>query len=114
MSDSLVDRWLQGGWRGPLLAAAVALIAGLPGLIAMPVLDRDEARFAQASAQMVETGDLVSISFQEEPRDKKPVGIHWLQSLSVRTLSSVERRHIWVYRLPSLLGAMAPSSEGRR
>ena len=110
MSDSLVDRWLQGGWRGPLLAAAVALIAGLPGLIAMPVLDRDEARFAQASAQMVETGDLVSISFQEEPRDKKPVGIHWLQSLSVRTLSSVERRHIWVYRLPSLLGAMAAAA----
>ena len=110
MSDSGLDRWLQGGWRGPLLAAAVALIAGLPGLMAMPVLDRDEARFAQASAQMLETGDLVSISFQEEPRDKKPVGIHWLQSLSVRLLSSVERRHIWAYRIPSLLGAMAAAA----
>ena len=106
MADSSIDRWLAGGWRGPLLAALIALAAGLPGLIAMPVLDRDEPRFAQASAQMLETGDLVSINFQEEPRNKKPVGIHWLQALSVSALSSVEKRQIWAYRLPSLVGAM--------
>ncbi len=100
-----IEPWLRG-WRGPLLAALLALLAGLPGALALPTLDRDEARFAQATAQMLETGDFVDIRFQDEPRDKKPVGIHWLQAASVAALSSAEARDIWVYRLPSLLGAM--------
>lgn len=114
MAESQFDRFMAGGWgggwRAPLFAALVAFLAGLPGLIAMPVLDRDEARFAQASAQMLESGDLVSINFQDEPRYKKPVGIHWLQALSVAAVSSVEKRQIWAYRLPSLLGAMAAAA----
>ena len=106
MAESPIDRFLGGGWRGPLAAAIVAFLAVLPGLIAIPVLDRDEARFAQSTAQMLETGDIVSINLQDAPRSKKPVGIHWLQALSVGSLSSVEARQIWAYRIPSLLGAM--------
>src|SRR4051812_2892704 len=94
------------GWRGPALAALIALLAGLPGLIAVPPLDRDESRFAQATAQMLETGDFVVIRYQDSPRFKKPVGIHWLQALSVSAFSSPEAREIWAYRIPSLLGAM--------
>lgn len=110
MDDSALDRMFAGGWRGPLFAALVALVAALPGLIAMPVLDRDEARFAEATAQMLETGDFVSINFQDAPRYKKPVGIHWLQAVAVTVASGVEKREIWVYRLPSLLGAMAAAA----
>src|ERR1700751_6149853 len=90
------------GWRGPALAALIAFIAGLPGLIAVPPLDRDEARFAQATAQMLETHDFVVIRFQDQPRFKKPVGIHWLQAASVSLFSSPEAPEIWAYRLPSL------------
>lgn len=93
-------------WLGPLLAALVVLIAAAPGLLRLPPLDRDESRFAQATAQMLESGDFVNIRFQEEPRDKKPVGIHWLQAASVSLLSSAEERKIWAFRIPSLLGAM--------
>ena len=100
-----VEAW-SAGWRGPALAALIALIAGLPGVFAMPPLDRDESRFAQASAQMLQSGDYVVIRFLDEPRFKKPVGIHWLQAASVATLSSPEAREIWAYRIPSLLGAM--------
>ena len=103
--EAYLDR-VSRGWRGPLLAAFVALLAGLPGVFAMPPLDRDESRFAQATAQMLETGDFVVIRFQDEPRFKKPVGIHWLQAASVSLLSEVEAREIWAYRIPSLLGAM--------
>ncbi len=100
-----LDRFSRG-WRGPALAALVALLAGLPGVFAMPPLDRDESRFAQATAQMLETGDFVVINFQDQPRFKKPVGIHWLQAASVAAVSEAEDREIWAYRLPSLLGAM--------
>ena len=103
--DGALAKW-SIGWRGPAVAAFIAFLAGLPGLIAMPPLDRDEARFAQATAQMLESGDYVVIRFQDGPRFKKPVGIHWLQAASVRALSSPEARHIWAYRVPSLLGAM--------
>ena len=103
--ESRLDDWSRG-WRGPLFAALVALIAGLPGLFAMPPLDRDESRFAQATAQMLETDDLVVIKFQDQPRFKKPVGIHWLQAASVTAFSAVEDRGVWAYRIPSLLGAM--------
>ncbi len=103
--DESLARWSRG-WRGPALAAFVAFLAGLPGLIAMPPLDRDESRFAQATAQMLESRDFVVIRFQEGPRFKKPVGIHWLQAASVSLLSSPEARQIWAYRIPSLLGAM--------
>jgi 4-amino-4-deoxy-L-arabinose transferase-like glycosyltransferase len=104
-----LDR-LGRGWRAPALAAAFALLCGLPGLLGLPPLDRDEARFAQATSQMLETGDLVNIRFQDAPRDKKPVGIHWLQAASVKALSSVEQRDIRVYRLPSLLAAAAAAA----
>ncbi|HEV2532794.1 glycosyltransferase family 39 protein [Phenylobacterium sp.] len=98
-------RWSRG-WRGPAAAAFIALLAGLPGLLALPPLDRDESRFAEATAQMLETGDFVVIRYQDQPRFKKPVGIHWLQAASVTAFSSSEARDIWAYRIPSLLGAM--------
>jgi 4-amino-4-deoxy-L-arabinose transferase-like glycosyltransferase len=88
------------------MAALVAFLAGLPGLLAVPPLDRDESRFAQATAQMLESRDFVVIRYQEEPRFKKPVGIHWLQAASVSAFSNPEDRAIWAYRIPSLLGAM--------
>lgn len=103
--DARLERWSRG-WRGPAVAAFLAFLAGAPGLFAMPPLDRDESRFAQATAQMLETRDFVVIRYQDQPRFKKPVGIHWLQALSVSLVSSEEAREIWAYRLPSLLGAM--------
>lgn len=103
--EAYIDRFSRG-WRAPAFAALIAFLAGLPGVFAMPPLDRDESRFAQATAQMLETGDYVVIYFQDQPRFKKPVGIHWLQAGSVAAFSAPEAREIWAYRLPSLLGAM--------
>ena len=94
------------GWRGPVLAALLTLIAGLPGLLLLPPLDRDESRFAQATSQMLESGDYVDIRYQDEPRWKKPVGIYWMQAVAVGLTSDVEDREIAPYRIPSLLGAM--------
>ena len=100
-----LDRFIAG-WRGPLLAALVALLAGLPVLALLPPLDRDESRYAQATSQMLESGDYVDIRFQDDPRWKKPVGIYWMQAAAVAVTSSVENRDIQPYRIPSILGAM--------
>ena len=100
-----LDKYIAG-WRGPLLAALVALLAGLPALMLLPPLDRDESRYAQATSQMLETGDFVDIRFQDDPRWKKPVGIYWMQAVAVAVTSSVENRDIAPYRIPSILGAM--------
>lgn len=100
-----LDR-LISGWRGPVLAALVALFAGLPVLLLLPPLDRDESRYAQATSQMLESGDFVDIRFQDEPRWKKPVGIYWMQAAAVAVTSKVENRDIAPYRIPSILGAM--------
>jgi 4-amino-4-deoxy-L-arabinose transferase-like glycosyltransferase len=97
---------LAKDWRGPILAAFVALMAALPGALGLPPLDRDESRFAQATAQMLESGDFVTIRFQDTPRFKKPIGIYWLQAAAVKVLSKVEDREIWAFRIPSVLGAM--------
>jgi 4-amino-4-deoxy-L-arabinose transferase-like glycosyltransferase len=100
-----LDHYIAG-WRGPLLAALLTLVAGLPGLLLLPPLDRDESRYAQATSQMLESGDYVDIRFQDEPRWKKPVGIYWMQAMAVATTSQVENRDIAPYRIPSLLGAI--------
>ena len=61
--------------REYLLLLGLCLAVFLPGLATLPPLDRDEPRFAQASRQMLESGDFVNIRFQNEERLKKPVGI---------------------------------------
>src|SRR6478672_6362413 len=86
------------------------LLLFLPGFFNIPPIDRDEARFAQATKQMVETGDFVDIRFQDEVRYKKPVGIYWLQAATVETASALglprAQVRIWLYRVPSLIGAI--------
>ena len=59
--------------RSALLSLVlICLVVYLPGLTALPPFDQDEALFAQASRQMLETGDFVQIRFQEEARNRKP------------------------------------------
>jgi 4-amino-4-deoxy-L-arabinose transferase-like glycosyltransferase len=101
------DRFAQS-WRAYALIALIALASALFGAGAVPVMDRDEARFAQASRQMVETGDYVRIRVQNEERSKKPVGIHWLQVASVQVFVPITHRlnEIWPYRVPSALGVL--------
>ncbi|MEO0680696.1 MAG: glycosyl transferase [Pseudomonadota bacterium] len=100
---------------GPLLrtratrAALLAILCAacfLPGLATLPVTDRDEARFVQASRQMIDSGDWVDIRFQDEPRWKKPAGIYWMQAATVSALGGPTADRLWAFRLPSLAGAI--------
>ena len=101
------QRWVGEGTgiRPYALLGLLCLILYAPGLAAIPPLDRDEARFAQATRQMLDSGDFIRIRFQDEARNKKPIGIYWLQAAAVAAFSSPESAAIWPYRLPSAVAA---------
>ena len=97
--------------RAILVLVLVALLNFLPGFFTVPPIDRDEPMFAQASKQMLETGDYIDIRFQDNARYQKPVGIYWLQAgaaAAVRALHlSAGLTSIAAYRIPSLCGGVA-------
>src|SRR5229473_3227543 len=98
--------WLLGV-RPYALLVGLCLLLYLPGIAAIPPLDRDEARFAQATRQMLETGDFLRIRFQDDARNNKPAGVYWLQAVAVGAFSTPAASAIWPYRVPSLLGGVA-------
>ena len=89
-----------------VLLLLYVLVFLTPGFFTMPPLDRDESRFAQATKQMLETGDPVEIRFQDTARNKKPVGIYWMQAASAAALGGPAEAPIWAYRIPSAIGAV--------
>ena len=60
--------------RGFAVQLLLCLILYATRLASIPPVDRDEARFAQTTRQMLETGDFIRIRFQEEAHNKKPIG----------------------------------------
>jgi 4-amino-4-deoxy-L-arabinose transferase-like glycosyltransferase len=107
---AIVDHAAASHARAVAVLVVVALLSFLPGFSQIPPIDRDEARFAQATKQMLEAGEFVDIRFQDEVRYKKPVGIYWLQAVVVKTAETLgasnPRERIWFYRIPSLAGAV--------
>jgi|CXWL01.1.fsa_nt_gi 4-amino-4-deoxy-L-arabinose transferase-like glycosyltransferase len=107
VSPALFDQFARG-WRGYALIALIALTSSLFGADRVPTMDADEARFVQATRQMLESGDYVRIRLQDEARNRKPIGVHWLQAAAVQVALPITQRlnEIWPYRLPSALGAV--------
>jgi 4-amino-4-deoxy-L-arabinose transferase-like glycosyltransferase len=93
---------LSAGRRPWLFLLLLCLGLFLPGIGELPPVDRDEARYLQASRQMLETGDFVRIRYQDEARNKKPVGVYWLQAAAMAATG----RHdsAWPGRLVSTAG----------
>ena len=111
--SGLADRLSSPGrsWRAGAVLILLALVVLLPGLESIPVVDRDEARFAQASRQMLDSGTLEGWTIPrvgEKTRLSKPPLIYWLQAGSAGLLTGFDtaRDAIWMYRLPSLLAAL--------
>src|SRR4051794_34694641 len=96
--------------RPRLLLILFFVVLWTPGFFTLPPGDRDESRFAQATKQMLETGDFVRIQNGTEARNRKPIGIHWLQAPFVavaRATGVAQANPIWPYRIPSALGGVA-------
>jgi 4-amino-4-deoxy-L-arabinose transferase-like glycosyltransferase len=102
--------------RRPLGQAVVVVLLTalcvLPGIASLPTIDRDEARFVQATRQMLDSPNwhgYIVPRFGDQLRLQKPPAIYWVQSASVAALRGVDRgpEAIWMYRLPGAIAAIA-------
>lgn len=88
------------GWGAAALTAL--LVAG--GLLAVgsttTLWDRDEPRFAQATVEMLRSGNFLYPTFNGELRPDKPILIYWLMSLPVRLFGV----HAVAFRCVAALG----------
>jgi len=89
----------------PWLLVAVALVVLLPGTATIPLIDRDEPRFAQATREMMqgEHANWIVPYFNGEYRFDKPILIYWMMRASYSVLGVNE----FSARLPSVLCAIA-------
>ena len=94
------------GSKPYIVIALLIFCFALPPAIKVQPLDRDEARFMQATMQMFENKDFVQIRFQDEARNKKPIGIHWLQAAALKISGDPLARNPLPMRMVSLLGAI--------
>ena len=86
-------------WRLGLLLFVAVLLLALPQAALMPLLDRDEPRFAEASREMLQSGNIVVPTFNNAPRYAKPPLIYWCQAVSFTLFGE----NAFAARLPSLL-----------
>ena len=68
-------------FRAALLLAVVSATILLAGTASLPLLDRDEPRFARATIEMLERGDWVVPYFNDEYRFDKPPLTYWLMAV---------------------------------
>jgi 4-amino-4-deoxy-L-arabinose transferase-like glycosyltransferase len=94
-------------WKHAGALLALCLAAFLPGVKEIPPVDRDEPRYAEATRELLESRDFVRITYRHQPFNHKPIGVHWLQALSVSLVGEHGDNPIWSYRLPSIIGAIA-------
>ena len=91
------------------LLGLLTFLLALPGRMTLPPLDRDEPRYMEASEQMLTSGNLIDVRFQDKPRYLQPAGIYWLEAGSARiaevAFGPEILRKTWPYRIPSLLAA---------
>lgn len=93
---------------GSILAILiVGLVAFLPAVNAIPPLDRDEPQFILGTKVILETGDIATTGLDGGLGLAQPIGVNWLQLASVALVGDGTDSAVWVYRLPSIIGAIA-------
>ena len=109
--SAVFDRLIESSERFGLNARAwivlilLSVAALAPGLFSIPAMDRDESRYAQASRQMMESGDYLNIRLQDVDRHKQPAMTYWLQSIFAQPFGGADAP-IGAHRLPGFLFAV--------
>ena len=95
----------SGFWSSPVRRFVAICVFALAlhgaGTWGLPLVDRDEPRFAEATREMLERQDFLVPYFNHGYRFDKPILIYWCQAASVMLLGESE----FAVRLPSVLAA---------
>ncbi|MBH8560776.1 glycosyltransferase family 39 protein [Nostoc sp. CENA67] len=105
-----VGQWFNNIIRRPALAVTASILwLILIGWLAfgwnlgnIGLIDETEPLFAEASRQMLVTGDWITPFFNGETRFDKPVLIYWCQAIAYAIIGVNE----WAVRLPSAIAAI--------
>lgn len=106
MSAPVARIWPDQGFcqrYGAWLLAVFALLLLFAGTPDIPLLDRDEPRFSQATREMIQRGEWVVPYFNDEYRFDKPVLTYWLMRVPYLLFGTSE----WTARLHTVLSGVA-------
>jgi 4-amino-4-deoxy-L-arabinose transferase-like glycosyltransferase len=90
-------------WQLSLLIFVTVLLLAVPQAALLPLIDRDEPRFAEAAREMIQSGNYVVPTFNGAPRYDKPPLIYWCQAAAYELFG----QGAFSTRLPSLVATAA-------
>jgi 4-amino-4-deoxy-L-arabinose transferase-like glycosyltransferase len=92
---------LKSAIRNFALLFAGCVLFHIAGTWSLPLIDRDEPRFAEASREMIERGDYIVPYFNHQLRLDKPPLAYWAQTVSYRVFGEND----FAARFPSAIAA---------
>jgi 4-amino-4-deoxy-L-arabinose transferase-like glycosyltransferase len=92
---------LKSAIRNFALLFAGCVLFHIAGTWSLPLIDRDEPRFAEASREMIERGNYIVPYFNNQLRLDKPPLAYWAQSVSYRVFGEND----FAARFPSAIAA---------
>ena len=92
---------LKSAIRNYALLFFGCLLLHVAGTWSLPLIDRDEPRFAEASREMIERGDYVVPHFNNQVRLDKPPLTYWMQTASYKIFGEND----FAARFPSAVAA---------
>jgi 4-amino-4-deoxy-L-arabinose transferase-like glycosyltransferase len=92
---------LKSAIRNFALLFAGCVLFHIAGTWSLPLIDRDEPRFAEASREMIECGDYIVPYFNNQLRLDKPPLTYWAQTVSYRVFGEND----FAARFPSAIAA---------
>ena len=91
-----------------------ALLFHLAGSWLLPLVDRDEPRFAEASREMIERGDYVVPYFNDHYRFDKPPLTYWARWRAIASLARTNSRRAFPSAVAAALSGSCIFAWGRR
>ncbi len=101
MPGAILSPHLNSAIRNYALLFVGSMLFHLAGTWSLPLVDRDEPRFAEASREMIQRGDYVVPYFNNHFRLDKPPLTYWAQAASYRLFGEND----FAARFPSAIAA---------
>ncbi len=101
MPGAILSAHLKSAIRNYALLFAGCVLFHAVGTWSLPLVDRDEPRFAEASREMIQRGDYIVPYFNDHSRLDKPPLAYWAQAASYRLFGEND----FAARFPSAIAA---------